>query len=866
MWAVAKERGRGRGRPWWAWWQGVVSCGLLLWAALLLLPCCVSPAGAEGTQCGRPGRPVNGTVSTSGRFYFPGEHVAYKCLEGFVLFGPEERTCLKNGSWSEDVPLCDFNLARGKRALQSATLWSYVPEMAVDGNSDTCSFTPRGPDPRWWQVHLGHKFNVITVGVTISPGSVQEFTIYVIELLTDNKALYKPCTTFKGVFQTRKALFHCNDGLGHPGQFVYIRDDRKDQETFGLCEVEVFAFRERIPCGEPEVPVEGEVEREGEGKARYSCRPGFRLEGDEVMTCSSKGKWQGQSPKCKESQCPTPAQINNGFMEVANFRGVYGHGTVVTYTCSPGYRLVGAASHTCNHTGQWSDNPPMCKAVTCGPPPVFSNARHILLNSSTSWNGIAVYTCTDGYRLHTDTKDTVTTCLEEGKWRAVNVTCVPIEAPSSPPLAGLREGEGRALSFDLAQIPQGETQGTQGLVVALAVVAGLLTAAMLVVGTLLARRHLSSSSGSLRSLVKASHSKESAMNGGIVGPQHPSFSPAGSSITLGPTDAEDPPPPTDTLRSSLYQQNLLNLPLQPHPQMTSITESELDDDPNYAHIIGGHEPPYERVRNRSEHSYETLRKKSIPSDLESDAESVRDEQQDKDSDGYESVSKDREPSYEAVEGSHHDYETLKNKDPGYEVVQSGHDHGYETVAEAGRPPHSYETLKPRPPPPRTESQSSTSTPTSPSSLEAEPVPDILQDLTAMAGAEGIPPEIQALYARVDKSKKKSRRLPATLKGGGEGRTSPLTPPQSPISTASSTLSSSSTKDAFPPERGSDGGSGPPSATKDLIRKFNRLNSDEESGQSQPRSRQGSVASDTGSLRPLPPLPGSPRAGPPLTPC
>lgn len=555
-------------------------------------------------------------------------------------------------------------------------------------------------------------------------------------------------------------------------------------------------------------------------------------------------------------------------MEVANFRGVYGHGTVVTYTCSPGYRLEGEASHTCDHTGAWSDDPPLCKAVTCGPPPVFSNARHILLNSSTSWNGIAVYTCTDGYRLHTDTKDTVTTCLEEGEWRAVNVTCVPVGSPS-PPLAGLRDGEGRALSFDLTQIPQGETQGTQGLVVALAVVAGLLTAAMLVVGTLLARRHLSSTSGSLRSLVKASHSKESAINGGIVGPQHPSFSPTSSSATLGPGDAEDPPT-GDNLRSSLYQQNLLNLPLQPHSQMTSITESELDDDPNYAHIVGGHEPPYERVRNRSEHSYETLRKKSIASDLESDAESMREEQQDKDSDGYESVSKGREPSYEAVEGRDHDYETLKDKDAGYEVVQNSQDHGYETVSETGRPPHSYETLKPRPPPPRTESQSSsTSTPASSSSPEPETVPDILQDLTAISEAEGIPPEIQALYARVDKSKKKSRRVASTQQEDGEGRTSPVTPPQSPVShvtISSYTSSSPSTKDTFPPERGSDGDSGPPSATKDLIRKFNRLNSDEESNQSRPRSRQGSVASDTGSLRPLPPLPGSPPASPPPTPC
>ncbi|KAG0714717.1 Sushi, von Willebrand factor type A, EGF and pentraxin domain-containing protein 1 [Chionoecetes opilio] len=702
--------------------------------------------------------------------------------------------------------------------------------MGVDGNADTCSFTPRGPDPRWWQVHLGHKFNVITVGVTISPGSVQEFTIYVIELLTDNKALYKPCTTFKGVFQTHKAIFHCNDGLGHPGQFVYIRDDREDQEYFGLCEVEVFAFRERIPCGEPEVPVEGEVEREGEGKAVYTCRPGFRLEGDEVLTCSSKGKWQGQSPRCKESQCPTPAQVPNGFMEVANFRGVYGHGTVVTYSCSPGYKLEGAASHTCDHTGAWSKDPPVCKAVTCGPPPVFPNARHILLNSSTSWNGIAVYTCMDGYKLHTDTKDTVTTCLEEGQWRPVNVTCVPV-LPPSPPLAGLREGEGRALSFDLTQLPQGEAGGTQGLVVALAVVAGLLTAAMLVVGTLLARRHLSSTSGSLRSLVKNSHSKESAMNGGIVGPQHPtSFSPNGSSVTLGP-DAEDPGT-GDTLRSSLYQQNLLNLPLHPHPHMTSITESELDDDPNYAHI--GHEPSYERVGNRSEHSYETLRKKSIASDAESDGESTRDDQQGKDSDGYESVSKGREPSYEAVEGiiTDHNYEPSRTRTLGM----------------------------------RSESQASstsTSTPASPSFPEPETVPDILQDLADVSGEEGIPPEIQALYARVDKSKKKRRRVLTSQQERGEERPPPPTPPQSPVShvsTSSSTLSSPSTKDAFHTDRGSEEVSGPPSATKDLIRKFNRLNSEEEM-QALPRSRQGSVASDTGSLRPLPPLPGSPHQSP-----
>ena len=45
------------------------------------------------------------------------------------------------------------------------------------------------------------------------------------------------------MFQSHKAEFLCNDGLGHPGQFVYIRDDREEEEYFGLCEVQVFAFR-----------------------------------------------------------------------------------------------------------------------------------------------------------------------------------------------------------------------------------------------------------------------------------------------------------------------------------------------------------------------------------------------------------------------------------------------------------------------------------------------------------------------------------------------------------------------------------------------------------------------------------------------
>ena len=66
-----------------------------------------------------------------------------------------------------------------------------------------------------------------------------------IELLKNNKALYKPCSEFEGIFEEPRAVFLCNEAMGHSGEFVYIRDDRVDQEYFSLCEVQVFPFRSK---------------------------------------------------------------------------------------------------------------------------------------------------------------------------------------------------------------------------------------------------------------------------------------------------------------------------------------------------------------------------------------------------------------------------------------------------------------------------------------------------------------------------------------------------------------------------------------------------------------------------------------------
>jgi hypothetical protein len=74
----------------------------------------------------------------------------------------------------------EWNLALGKPSLQSSTLWSYDPGLAVDADPESCSFTHRANEQRWWQVHLGEAVRIQSVAVTITPGTYQHFTIFVI--------------------------------------------------------------------------------------------------------------------------------------------------------------------------------------------------------------------------------------------------------------------------------------------------------------------------------------------------------------------------------------------------------------------------------------------------------------------------------------------------------------------------------------------------------------------------------------------------------------------------------------------------------------------------------------------------------------
>ncbi|XP_056646422.1 sushi, von Willebrand factor type A, EGF and pentraxin domain-containing protein 1 isoform X6 [Diorhabda sublineata] len=122
----------------------------------------------------------------------------------------------------------------------------------------------------------------------------------------------------------------------------------------------------------PSVPRNGMViapKMEHGMKARFKCKDGFELKGDDLMECSF-GNWTGELPKCEEVYCPYPGNVQNGKILLVGNMGLYDYRPYVRkvtnnkqimYDCDKGYVLAeGPPGATCIG-GHWSPKElPLC--------------------------------------------------------------------------------------------------------------------------------------------------------------------------------------------------------------------------------------------------------------------------------------------------------------------------------------------------------------------------------------------------------------------------------------------------------------------------------------------------------------------------
>ncbi|XP_068930874.1 complement component receptor 1-like protein [Petaurus breviceps papuanus] len=125
----------------------------------------------------------------------------------------------------------------------------------------------------------------------------------------------------------------------------------------------------------------------------YSCEPGYLLIGEKTIHCLSSGIWNATAPKCKEALCDPLIKFPNGHVEEPSHLRI---GAVMTFSCNKGYHLWGQASSKCvlaSEGAVWTKIP-ICIEAVCPPPPVIENGKYTGSSTNDVPYGTKVtYTC-----------------------------------------------------------------------------------------------------------------------------------------------------------------------------------------------------------------------------------------------------------------------------------------------------------------------------------------------------------------------------------------------------------------------------------------------------------------------------------------
>ncbi|XP_009076876.1 PREDICTED: complement receptor type 2-like [Acanthisitta chloris] len=129
----------------------------------------------------------------------------------------------------------------------------------------------------------------------------------------------------------------------------------------------------------------------------YICEPGFSLLGTASIYCTPSGAWSHPPPVCQVVKCLRPPNIPNGKLK-GNISHTFSYGASVSYSCSPGYSLIGNGFISCTVSGAWSQPLPQCKEIRCEFPDIQGVKKSIKGNTYRSGSNITLE-CDDGYML-----------------------------------------------------------------------------------------------------------------------------------------------------------------------------------------------------------------------------------------------------------------------------------------------------------------------------------------------------------------------------------------------------------------------------------------------------------------------------------
>ncbi|XP_055981613.1 complement decay-accelerating factor [Sorex fumeus] len=221
-------------------------------------------------------------------------------------------------------------------------------------------------------------------------------------------------------------VYRCNPGFvkvpGRPDSALCDQGQWSELDAFcnRSCDVPtrlLFASLQRPYSEQNYFPVGSSVE--------YKCRAGFqRVESlSRKITCLPDLRWSKADEFCKKKSCPNPGEIRNGHVMVTTD---ILYGSSITFSCNPGYELVGADSSYCSLMGDtvgWSDPLPECKEIVCPEPPEIDHAVIQEPQDTYVYGQSVSYKCKPGFTLVGENVIHCTAEAGHGAWSSPYPVC-----------------------------------------------------------------------------------------------------------------------------------------------------------------------------------------------------------------------------------------------------------------------------------------------------------------------------------------------------------------------------------------------------------------------------------------------------------
>lgn len=187
-----------------------------------------------------------------------------------------------------------------------------------------------------------------------------------------------------------------------------------------------------------------------DSQCSYSCVEGYQLSMQRPLRCTENKTWSEQPPTCELIQCPKLSHPKSGSMKCSDPLGPSSYQSTCVFTCDEGYELAGSPSNTlqCEASGEWDASAPLCVPVRC-PALHLENASVSCGDDADmrfSYGNTCSFSCVPGYNLVGQSE---VTCTSAAKWseempRCEAITCQNPEAEAhlipkcSQPLTELR--------------------------------------------------------------------------------------------------------------------------------------------------------------------------------------------------------------------------------------------------------------------------------------------------------------------------------------------------------------------------------------------------------------------------------------------